>query len=468
MSIFKACDIRGRADEELTPDRYRSWGRLLGQQFRPGAKFTVGGDVRSSTPEFLDSLVLGLCEAGLDVVNLGIVPTPMVYYARRRLQAAGCAVVTASHNPPEVNGLKWLIGNRPPTETQVAALREERGIVGDDSATPSCRPTEPRVLDISFDYVAWLQETWVDSPATHHHVLLDPMYGTASHLARRYLQAVFPRTVFSALHDEPDPEFGGRSPDCSQVDLLDELGEAVYRQRAHFGIAIDGDGDRVAFVDHEGTPLSAEEATYVYLRSFGEALAGSSFVHDLKFSDRIREVARQLGAEPLTERSGHAFIRTRMLDTGALFGAEISGHYFFRALDGGDDALFAACWMIDYLARSERALADLRRECPPSYMTPDLRLPVALEDCSGAIDHIRASWLKYPQTTLDGVRIDFPTGWALVRSSVTEPALTFRFESTSWAALHRLVWKFCDSMDHMGDALWARYEAAMGSQCPTE
>jgi len=124
LSIFKACDIRGRADEELTPDRYRSWGRLLGQQFRPGAKFTVGGDVRSSTPEFLDSLVLGLCEAGLDVVNLGILPTPMVYYARRRLQAAGCAVVTASHNPPEVNGLKWLIGNRPPTETQVAALRE--------------------------------------------------------------------------------------------------------------------------------------------------------------------------------------------------------------------------------------------------------------------------------------------------------------------------------------------------------
>ena len=459
MSIYKPCDIRGLAGTELTAELYRRWGLALGAQVGAAAKFVVGGDVRASTPEFLDALVKGLCQAGVDLVDLGPLPTPMIYYAKRRLKAAGCAIVTASHNPAEVNGLKWMIGDRPPSQQDVRALRraaEQR------AKRNSRRPTKSRRLDVTFDYVAWLQETWIDAPPMPRPVVLDAMHGAWARRARRYLQAVFPHSIFWAIHDEPDGSFAGRVPDCSQAELLEELSHAVYQQRAALGIAFDGDGDRVAFVDDDGNPLTAEEAAWVLLQSFAGELEGERFVYDLKFSDRVAEAARRLGAEPLVERSGHAFLRKRMLAARARFGAEISGHYFFRELDGGDDGLLAACRMIAYLARSGKSLSRLRGECPEVFVTPDLRVGVKARQSQALIRQVQASFAKYPQTGIDGVRVEFPDGWAGVRSSVTEAALTFRFEAADWPGLSKLVWRFSRSLPEIGDALWARYEEAIG------
>jgi len=486
------CDIRGEAATELSPALYEAWGRALGGQLAPSAKFVVGGDVRESTPPFLAALVDGLCQAGLNVVDLGLLPTPMIYYAKRRLRADGCAIVTASHNPATVNGLKWMLGDRPPTPDDVAAL--ERAVMssgwcgsctaaptkGAGSATASPtdhagkgrgegdgdhrRRAEPRTLDISFDYVACLQETFVDSLTVQQLVVLDPMFGCWAGKARRYLHAIFPQCLFSTIHDVVDARFDGRTPDCSRQQELNELCDAVYRERAHLGVAFDGDGDRVALVDNEGVALRAEEAACVLLQCLGKELDGERFVYDLKFSDRIPEAARQLGAEPLVERSGHAFLRTRLRDTAAVFGAEASGHYFYRALEGCDDGLYTACLVIAYLARSGRSLAELRRACPPVYMTPDLRLPIAPDVQAKIIEQIRTAWKGFPQRTIDGVRIDIPGGWALVRSSVTEPALTFRFEGLDWHALDDLVERFCDAMPEYGDELWGHFRAAMGGE----
>lgn len=461
MSIYKPCDIRGNAAAELTPALYRRWGRLLGGRVGPGAKFVVGGDVRGSTPGFLAALIEGLCEAGGDVVDLGLLPTPMIYYARGRLRAAGCAIVTASHNPAEINGLKWMIGDAPPTEQDVMALQHGAETAGSQPAGRS--PSTPRSLDVSFDYVGWLQESWVETIWGQRHVVLDPMHGCWARRARRYLQAVFPQCLFSVVHDESDAAFAGRSPDCSRPHLLEELCDTVYRQRAHLGIAFDGDGDRMALVDDQGIVLSAEEATWCLLQSLGTQLHEEPFVYDLKFSDRVPEAARHLGAEPVVERSGHTFIRARMLQTGALFGAEVSGHYFFRALEGGDDGLYTACRLIAHLAQSGQPLSEFRRECPGVFITPDLRVSLAPQRHQSVIDQARAAWSEHPQTTIDGVRIEFPDGWALIRSSVTEPALTFRFEAGDSPWLEELVWRFCRSLEEVGDELWARYEAAMGS-----
>ena len=503
MSIYKPCDIRGNVATQLTPELYRRWGHALGYQLEPGAKFVIGGDIRASTPEFLSALSDGLCEAGVDVVDLGLLPTPMIYYAWRRLHAAGCAIVTASHQAFDMNGLKWLIGPHPPTPEEIAALEHQAevcngasGATGGSSTraaggtgrqaasgtpgtgrqaghhAPRGRGTgtrsTPRTLDVSFDYVAWLQETWVDALEAQRHVVLDPMYGCCAARARRYLHAIFPQCLFSAIHDTPDTSFAGGSPDCSQPQLLEELCEAVYRHRAHVGIAFDGDGDRLALVDNEGMPLSAEETTWVFLQSFGQQLEGERFIYDLKFSDRIPEAAQELGAEPLVERSGHTFLRSRMLRMDALFGAEVSGHYFFRALEGGEDALFAACWMIAYLARCRTTLAHLRRECPPVYMTPGLRVPLGPDQQQSILHKVRTAWSQFPQNTLDGVRIDTPGGWVLLRSSVTEPALTFRFESSNWHNLDDLVEHFCAALPEVGETLWSHYEAAMGTAGPRE
>jgi len=462
VSIYKPCDIRGLADEELSPELYRGWGVTLGHQVQAGEKFVVGGDVRSSTPAYLSALVDGLCDAGADVVALGELPTPMIYYAKRRLGAPGCAIVTASHNPPDVNGLKWMIGDHPPSEREVRALKRGTDGKARDSRRSNRTRTSPRAVDVSFDYVAWLQETWVDSSPVKRPIVLDGMYGVWACRARRYLQAIFPHSVFSAIHDAPDGSFGGRAPDCSRPDALVDLGEAVYQQRALLGIAFDGDGDRVAFVDDQGTPLTAEEATWVLMQSFSGQLRGQPFVYDVRFSDRMPEAARKLGAEPLVERSGHTFVRARMLETKAPFGAEISGHYFFGDLAGGDDGLFAACRMIAYLANSGKSLSQLRRKSPKVFMTPDLRVRVKARYRSDVVRQVRETWSKHPVAEIDGVRIQFPDGWALVRNSITEPAVTFRFESRNWNGLAKLVSTFCDSLPEVGEALWASYEDAMG------
>jgi phosphomannomutase len=288
------------------------------------------------------------------------------------------------------------------------------------------------------------------------------MFGCWAGKARRYLHAIFPQCLFSTIHDEVDARFEGHTPDCSRQQELNELCDAVYRERAHLGVAFDGDGDRVALVDNEGVALRAEETTWVLLQCLGKELKGERFVHDVKLSDRIPEAAKLLGAEPLVERSGHAFLRTRMRDTAALFGAEASGHYFYRALEGCDDGLYTACLVMAHLIRTGQTLAELRRACPAVFMTPDLRVTMGPDAQAKVIEQIRTAWKDFPQRTVDGVRIDTPGGWALVRSSVTEPALTFRFEGLDWHALDDLVERFCAAMPEYGDELREHFRAEMG------
>jgi phosphomannomutase len=432
---------------------------------KPKAKFVVGGDTRDSTPQFVDALTDGLCLAGMDVVELGILPTPMIYFAQRRLRAAGCAIVTSSHAPAETNGLKWMIGGRPPNPADVEALQHAADLKREPDPRP---PGTRRQLDISYDYVGWLQERWFDWREAPLRIVLDPMHGCLASRARRYLHAIFPHAVIMVLRDRPDATFGGVPADCSRPDLLEALAETVDHERADVGLAFDGDGDRIAIVDDHGVILTPEEATWLLLQSFGREMSGEKFVYDQRFSDRIPEAAESLGARALVERSAYALIRSRMLDADAMFGSELSGHYFYRELDGGDDALVTACRIIAHLAQCGKSLSELRRGGPPIYMTPELRLPIDTADHESVMDHVQASWLEYPHRTLDGLRVDFPDGWVLVRSSVTEGAMTFRFESGDWGSLYKLVWRFCDAMPLRGDALWASYEAAMGHVCHVE
>lgn len=459
MSIYKPCDIRGHVGSELTADLYRTWGSFLGRQVKAKSKFVVGGDGRRSTPEFLSALADGLCESGVDVVDVGIIPTAMIYYAKRRLQAEGCAIVTASRHAGDINGLKWMVGNRPPTIEDVRKLREE----AEESRRRRSRRQagSQREIDISFDYVAWLQETWVDSMDLERRIVVDPLFSCMARRARRYLQAVFPRSLFLAIHDEPDPDLAGRYAGWLDIDRFHDLAMAVEHERADLGIAFDG--DRLVFVDNEGSVLTAKETASVFLQSLEDEARGQSFVYDLKFSQRLPELAQQLGMTAVPERSGHTFLHTRMLETGSLFGAEHSGHFFFRAIEGGHDSVFGACWLIAWLAHCGLSLSELRRRCPAAFITPDLRIRADADHQKVLLGQIRAAWSDRPQSFLDGVRIEFPNGWALVRSSVTESSLCFRFESNGWNSLRDLVWRFCKPLADLGDEIWMQYTAVLGN-----
>jgi phosphomannomutase len=409
---------------------------------------------------------------GIDVVDVGILPTPMIYYAKNRLRAAGCAMVTGSHHAASINGLKWMVGEAPPTNQDVLAL--QRAAEEDLNSTEATKkdilpdgghrsPTKPRQLDVSFDYVACLQEQFVDSLGAELHVVLDPMLGCWAGKVRRYLNAIFPYCLFSTIHNVPTPDFDAHTPDCAIPSESQELCDAVYRERAHLGIAFDGDGDRLALIDNEGVALTVDETAWVLLQTFGQELSGERFVHDVKLSDRIVEAARQNGAEPIAERCGSPHIRTCMQQTQALFGVETGGHYFYRKLDGDDDSLYTACRLIAWMAEhAGQSLGDLRRRCPPVYITPDLHIPLATELHVGVMEQIRKAWAQFPQQTTDGIRINTPSGWILATRSVTAPSLTFRFEGANWAAVDHLVERFCRSLPELGDILWQRYKSVMG------
>ena len=459
MSVYWPCDIRGQATSELTPDLYRRWGAVLGRQAPRGGKFVVGGDTRGSTPEFLAALAEGLLTSELDVVNVGFLPTPMIYHAMGRIRADGCAIVTASHSDPAVNGLKWMIGDRPPTMEEVAALAKAVETVNGHAYNGE---RAARELDVTFDYVANLQEVFVDAMHAQLHIVIDPLFGAWSMRARRYLQAIFPQCLFSAIHDRPDAAFGGLLPDCALHENLHDLAEAVYHAQADLGIAFDGDGDRLALVDDAGMILSPDEAAWIMLQCTGQSLRGERVVCDARLSDRIVEAVRELGGEPVRQRSGHAFFRAQMQNDNALFGAELNGHYFFRALGRIDDGLYAACRLIASLAETQSRLSDLRADSPTVYATPELRLEVACDKHLGLLTHLREQWADFPQSTIDGVRVDTPAGWFLLRSSITEPAMKVRFESIDFASLDDLVQRFSRSLPEVGQQILDVYHAATG------
>jgi phosphomannomutase len=461
VSIYQSCDILGRDNSELSPELYRRWGYALGMQIPENAKFVVGGDLRTTTLEYQAALIEGLCHAGLDVVDLGILPTPIIYHAKRRLRADGCAIVTASHHPAGTNGLQWMLRDHPPTPSEVEILR----IAAEKSPSLSDRSeTVPRTLDISFDYVANLQETFVEAMESNLHVVLDPMYGSWSGKVRRYLHAIFPQCLFTTLRDEPEDRFAEETPDCSMPQLLVDLSEMVYRERADLGIAFDGDGDRVTLVDNHGVVLTPEESACVLLETFpATQWHNQSFVHDEKFSDKLPDRAKELGVAPLVERCEPAFLRARMLESGALFGAEINGHYFYQALEGGDDGLYTACRLIAFLAQDGRTLSDLLRKCPTVFITPDLRLTVPAESQPAILERLRSDWASFPQRMLDGLRIDTPAGWMIVCPSAAEATLSFRFESFDWPALDHLVARFCKTLPDLGNKLRQAYSTAMGA-----
>lgn len=457
--VYQAGRIRGKVSSELSADHYRTWGLALGCQLPQGAKFLAAADVRDSSAEYLAALCEGLCRAGLDVVDLGVLPAPVVYYAQRRLQAAGCAVVTSGSTSAEYNGLEWRLGNRLATEGQARALRHALRAV---PRVDKRQPCQPRPLDVTYDYVAWLQERFMDVPPLARHVVLDPMHGSWACRSRRYLQAVFPHTVFLAVRDQPSGTFGGGVPDCSRPELLDGLAREVEHQGASLGMAFDGAGGRVAFVDDQGTVLTSEETTWVFLQSFGPACAGRRFVFDGRLSPTLAEAASALGAQPIAERSDGPRLYRRMIQTKALFGAELGGRYFFGELGGADDALFAACWMIAFLASRGAALSELRRQCPRMFCTPELRVPLPAARHAAVLEQLRRSCAGRNQSWSEGLRIDFPGGWMVARSDRADRALVFRFGATDWLALDALVWRVAEDVPQMGHRLWSSYQTSQG------
>ncbi len=429
MSIYKDCDIRGIYQREFTARDAHSIGRALAVLCE-GRRILVGGDVRLSTPELKGALIDGLYASGADIIDLGTIPTPVLYYSMKKLNAYAGATVTASHNPPEYNGVKFMLGDLPAARDLIDRVR--------DIASGECFADAQGSIerwDAAQGYIDFMTDRFRARRPLH--VLIDAGNGAMSRIAPE----VFRRAgcCVTELFCDPDGSFPNRSPNPADYTCLTAAREAIVRCGADFGVAFDGDGDRAVFLNERGEPIQNEKSFSLFIRAALEDHPGS-VVYDQKSSSVVRDTILEAGGEPLPERSGHAFIKRRFLENHSAIAGEVSGHFFFGEL-GYDDGLFAALTMADLIAGSGHTLGELTDAISIPPITPDIRFfcPYALQ--SECLDRAeRMAVADGAQIShLDGIRADYSDAWFLMRKSVTAEQITLRAEAKTQDQLDALV-----------------------------
>jgi len=437
MSIFKDCDIRGIVPEEINEEITYAIGWAFGSLFPEGGLLVVGGDVRLHTPSLKEALIEGLRKSGENVVDLGVVPTPLFYFAIDHLKALAGIMITASHNPPQYNGCKIGFADRPPSPSDFALLA--RKIEARDFRQARQGRLERRNLEE--EYLAFLSLS-LPRPCRPLEVVVDCGNGCYSLLAPRFLESLGYGVI--PLFCTFDGSFPNRPPNPAQVKNLKVLSEKVKELKADAGVAFDGDGDRVVFVADDGTVLEGEEGMIFFIRNYFAHFSGEKkFVYDLKCSSIVPEEIRKAGGTPIPERSGHAYIKKRLIEEKAVMAGEISGHYFFGELCR-DDGLYAAALFLHLLSKGTTLLSQTIASFPKSYTTPDIRIPIKGQENLLALleENVQGGTVS----KIDGLRVEWEDGWALIRRSVTEPVYTLRFEGKRKDILpllvHRLLGAF--------------------------
>lgn len=429
MSIFKDCDIRGIYPTEIEADAAYKIGRALAT-LHPGARMCVGGDVRLSTPELKAAFIRGLVEGGAAVEDIGVIPTPALYYALRHRPCDGGATVTASHNPPQYNGIKFMFGDAPITRRDIDAVQAlcASGAFAEAEGSVTFR-------DILPEYLAFLKGRFRARKPLK--IVVDAGNGAMSDVAPE----AFRQSGYDVveLFCAPDGRFPNRDPNPAEYSHLGAVCAKVRECGADFGVAFDGDGDRAVFIDEKGRAVQNEKSLALFIRHLLKDRP-TPVVYDQKSSSAVKRATLEMGGEPLPERSGHAFIKRRFLEVGAAIAGEVSGHFFFGEL-GYDDGLFAGLMMADILAQSGRTLSRLADEivCPP--ITPDLRVHCPYAGQQEWLDRIEALGVERGWTIsrLDGVRLEFDGGWLLVRKSVTAEQITLRVEAETEQRLQQIL-----------------------------
>jgi phosphomannomutase len=430
--IFRAYDIRGVVDVDLTDDVYRTLGQAVGTTFvRQGRRrLVVGRDARLSSPRFQRALIAGLRATGCDVIDIGEVPTPVMYFAVAHLGADGGAVVSASHNPPEYNGLKLRrfeprYGGEPLTSEEVQALERLANSGDFERGSGSLEQA-----DVGEAYVASVRShLQLPRPVK---VVLDAGNGVGGPLGLRALAAIGCEVV--PLYCEPDGRFPNHHPDPLKAENLRDLQRVVREQGADLGIGLDGDGDRLGVVDGRGEMVFADRyliaiATYLLAQQRGPV------VFDVKCSALLGEAIAALGGTPIMWKTGYPNLSAKMREVAAVFGGELSGHviaplerHYF------DDGTFAGGFLLYALAQLGQRLDEVLAPYPLRPSIDEGRIPFPEEHKFAVIEYLRAVFEgSHPVLAIDGVRVDFGDGWGLVRASNTEPAITTRFEATSLA-----------------------------------
>ena len=422
-SVFKAYDIRGRTDNgELTPELFRLVGGAFVELVGDG-EIAVGRDCRESSEGLFEGLVQGINGAGADVVDLGQVPTDLVYFYSGRHRLPG-AVITASHNPPEYNGLKLCRAGAAPVGAE-SGLEEIRSAVVEERARAAEAPGSVRQVDAIEEYVDHLMG--IVDPATIGplRVAVDGGNGMAGVTVGRVFARL--QATLDGLYLDPDGTFPNHPADPIQPENLRDLIAKVAEGGHDLGVAFDGDADRAFFIDDEAEALSGSTVTALIARWMLARNPGASIIHNLITSRAVPEVVKAAGGTPIRARVGHSFIKQVMAESGAVFGGEHSGHYYFADNYRADSGMLAMLILLRVLSEADRPLSVLRQEVETYRSSGEINFVV--DDPKAAMARVEARFSDAETDHVDGLSMDLGDVWFNLRPSNTEPLLRLNVES---------------------------------------
>tara|TARA_B100000686_G_scaffold354398_1_gene464438 strand:- start:2851 stop:4221 length:1371 start_codon:yes stop_codon:yes gene_type:complete len=431
--IFREYDIRGVVGKELTTQSVKLIGRAIGTAVRRngGNKMTVGRDMRSSSVEFRDVLVEALMRTGIDVVDIGSVPTPVSYFSLYHLNPDAGVMITGSHNPPEFNGFKISMGKHSLYGEKIQELK--RLIDREDFESGQGRLQENDILEA---YMERIQK--VISIARPVKVVVDGGNGCFGITGPQILRKLGLDPI--ELYCEPDGSFPNHHPDPTVAKYLTDLIAKVKSVGAELGIGFDGDADRIGAVDAEGNIIWGDQLLVLFARKILKAQPGATIVGEVKCSQNLFDDIAKNGGKAVMSAAGHSLIKKKMRETGALLAGEMSGHVCFADnYFGYDDAIFAACRLLEIVAESDLPLKEMLSDLPKTYYTPEIRVDCPdkqkFEIVKDLTEHFRKDRAIID---VDGVRVNFDGGWILARASNTQPVLVFRIEAQSEKRLEEL------------------------------
>lgn len=426
-SIFRAYDIRGIVGQTLTTDTAYWIGRAVGSESiangEPGV--VVGRDGRLSGPDMAQALIQGLLDCGCSVTDLGMVPTPVLYFATHVLEARSGVMVTGSHNPPDYNGFKIVIAGETLANERITALHTR--IVNDDLSHGVGMLENIEMLDTYLEHIR--NDIALAKPLR---VVVDCGNGVGGVIGPRLLEALGCTVI--PLYCEVDGTFPNHHPDPGKPENLVDLIARVKSEQADIGIAFDGDADRLGVVTNSGDIIYPDRLMMLFAKDVVSRNPGADVIFDVKCTRRLSALISGYGGRPIMWKTGHSLIKAKMKETGALLAGEMSGHIFFKERwFGFDDGIYSAARLLEIISLDSRNVDQVFSAFPVSHSTPEITVEVTDENKFAIIERLQreAKWGDASITTLDGVRADYPKGWGLVRASNTTPMLVLRFEGDS-------------------------------------
>ena len=422
---FREYDIRGVVDHDIGDGDVvllgRTFGTYMGRQGKE--RVVVGRDCRNSSERFRDLLLRGLLETGMDVVDVGVCPTPLLYFAIRYLDREGGVMITASHNPPEYNGFKICNGYDTISGLEIQKLKhifEGGQYISNEGKVDS--------FDIITPYGEFIAGN-ISLPRGLR-VGIDAGNGTTGPIALPILERL--GCEIHPLYCEMDGNFPNHEPDPTVLKNLVDLQDLVRRESLHVGLAFDGDGDRLGVVDHTGEPVFGDKLMVIFAREILSRRPGVTFVSEVKCSKTLYDDIERRGGRAVMWRAGHSLIKAKMKEVDAALAGEMSGHVFFKdRFFGFDDGIYAACRLLEILAGTGKTIPELLEGIPATCTTPEIRLDCPDDIKFDLVERAKALFVEMGLKIIDvdGARIVFPDGWGLVRASNTQPALVLRYEA---------------------------------------